>query len=94
MAMVGQNIAFHGEYVGPAISHLKLTHLSHCTASNALGKRTHSGHDLTFQIVKKAVQHLNRGQTPVITFDQPLFDLAKIDVMFPYLLNGVVGCRN
>ena len=37
----------------------------------------HSGHDLTFQIVKKAVQHLNRGQTPVITFDQPLFDLAK-----------------
>ncbi|KAJ8355070.1 hypothetical protein AAFF_G00101580 [Aldrovandia affinis] len=27
--------------------------------------------------VKNAVEHLNPGQTPVVTFDQPLFALAK-----------------
>ncbi|KAG1692634.1 Lysosome membrane protein 2 [Nymphon striatum] len=28
-------------------------------------------------VVKNAVEHLNPGQTPVVTFDQPLFALAK-----------------
>ena len=28
-------------------------------------------------MVKRAVEHLNAGQTPVLTFDQPLFALAK-----------------
>ena len=28
-------------------------------------------------VVKKAVEHLNPGQTAVIAFDQPLFALAK-----------------
>jgi len=28
-------------------------------------------------VIKKAVEHLNAGQTPVLTFDQPLFALAK-----------------
>ena len=27
--------------------------------------------------VKNVVEHLNPGKTPVITFDQPLFALAK-----------------
>lgn len=31
----------------------------------------------SMEIVKNAVEHLNPGQTPVITFDQPLFALAK-----------------
>jgi len=30
-----------------------------------------------FTVVEAAVEHLNPGQTPVITFDQPLFALAK-----------------
>ena len=29
------------------------------------------------QVINKAVQHLNPGQTPVIAFDQPLYELAK-----------------
>ena len=28
-------------------------------------------------LVQKAVKHLNPGQTPVVTFDQPLFTIAK-----------------
>ena len=28
-------------------------------------------------MVKSAVEHLNAGQTPVLTFDQPLYALAK-----------------
>jgi len=28
-------------------------------------------------VVKNAVEHLNPGQAPVVTFDQPLFALAK-----------------
>ena len=28
-------------------------------------------------VVKNVVQHLNPGQIPVVTFDQPLFALAK-----------------
>ena len=28
-------------------------------------------------MIKSAVDHLNPGQTPVITFDQPLYALAK-----------------
>ena len=28
-------------------------------------------------IVSKAIQHLNPGQTPVVTFDQPLYAIAK-----------------
>ena len=28
-------------------------------------------------VVRKAVQHLNAGQTPVVTFDQPLYAFAK-----------------
>ena len=31
----------------------------------------------SFCVVKSAVDHLNPGQTPVITFDQPLYALAK-----------------
>lgn len=31
----------------------------------------------SFCVVKSAVQHLNPGQIPVITFDQPLYALAK-----------------
>ena len=28
-------------------------------------------------MVKSAVEHLNREQTPILTIDQPLFSLAK-----------------
>ncbi|KAG1678463.1 Multidrug resistance-associated protein 1 [Nymphon striatum] len=31
----------------------------------------------SMDVVKNAVEHLNPGQTPVVTFDQPLFALAK-----------------
>ena len=31
----------------------------------------------SLDVVKNAVEHLNPGQTPVVTFDQPLFALAK-----------------
>ena len=31
----------------------------------------------SFNVIKSAVNHLNPGQTPVITFDQPLYALAK-----------------
>ena len=31
----------------------------------------------SFCVVKSAVEHLNPGQIPVITFDQPLYALAK-----------------
>ena len=31
----------------------------------------------SMDVVRKAVGHLNPGQTPVVTFDQPLFALAK-----------------
>ena len=31
----------------------------------------------SMDVVKSAVVHLNAGQTPVLTFDQPLFTLAK-----------------
>ena len=31
----------------------------------------------SIDVVKTAVEHLNPGQTPVVTFDQPLFALAK-----------------
>ena len=31
----------------------------------------------SFCVVKSAVEHLHPGQTPVITFDQPLYALAK-----------------
>ena len=29
-------------------------------------------------IIKRAVEHLNPGQVPVLTVDQPLFAIAKI----------------
>ena len=36
-------------------------------------------------VVRKAVEHLNPGQTPVVTFDQPFFALAKqIKWKWPY----------
>ena len=54
------------------------THLSHCTAFDVPGKCPHSGHDPnSIDVVNNIVQHLNPGQTPVVTFDQPLFALAK-----------------
>jgi len=31
----------------------------------------------SMDVVKNSVEHLNPGQTPVVTFDQALFDLAK-----------------
>ena len=31
----------------------------------------------SFYVVKSAVEHLNPGQTPVLTFDQPLYAMAK-----------------
>ncbi len=31
----------------------------------------------SFCVVKSAIEHLNPGQTPVLTFDQPLYALAK-----------------
>ncbi len=31
----------------------------------------------SIDVVRNAVQHLNPGQTPVLTCDQPLFTLAK-----------------
>ncbi|KAJ8385469.1 hypothetical protein AAFF_G00185650 [Aldrovandia affinis] len=31
----------------------------------------------SMDVVKNAVEHMNPGQTPVVTFDQPLFALAK-----------------
>ncbi len=31
----------------------------------------------SMDVIKSAVEHLNAGQTPVITFDQPLYALAK-----------------
>lgn len=31
----------------------------------------------SLDVISKAVEHLNPGQTPVVTFDQPLYALAK-----------------
>ena len=31
----------------------------------------------SMDVVRKAVQHLNAGQSPVVTFDQPLYAIAK-----------------
>ena len=31
----------------------------------------------SIEVVRSAVEHLNPGQTPVVTVDQPLFALAK-----------------
>lgn len=31
----------------------------------------------TMDVVKQAVEYLNPGQIPVVTFDQPLFTIAK-----------------
>ena len=31
----------------------------------------------SMDVVKNAVEHMNPGQTPVVTLDQPLFALAK-----------------
>ena len=31
----------------------------------------------SMNVIKSAVQHINPGQTPVITLDQPLFAIAK-----------------
>ena len=31
----------------------------------------------SMDVIRNAAQHLNPGQTPVVTFDQPLFALAK-----------------
>ena len=38
----------------------------------------------SLDVIRKSVEHLNPGQCPVITFDQPLFALAKqIQFMWP-----------
>ena len=31
----------------------------------------------SMDVVRKAVQHLSAGQTPVVTFDQPLYPITK-----------------
>ena len=31
----------------------------------------------SLHVIKSAIEHLNPGQTPVVTFDQPLYALAK-----------------
>ena len=31
----------------------------------------------SMDVVRKTVQHLNAGLTPVVTFDQPLYAIAK-----------------
>jgi len=31
----------------------------------------------SMDVVRKAVQYLNAGQTPVVTFDQPFYIIAK-----------------
>ena len=31
----------------------------------------------SMDVVRKAAQHLNAGQTPVVTFDQPLYAIVK-----------------
>ena len=31
----------------------------------------------SMDVVRKAVQNLNAGQTPVVTFDQPLYAIVK-----------------
>ena len=31
----------------------------------------------SFCVIKSAVEHLNPGQTPMLTFDQPLYAIAK-----------------
>ena len=40
-------------------------------SAHAVAKIRHS-----LDVVKNAVEHLNPGQTPVVTFDQPLFALV------------------
>ena len=40
-----------------------------------LDSATHIQHSM--DVMKKAMEHLNPGQTPAVTFDQPLFALAK-----------------
>ena len=32
----------------------------------------------SMDVIKRAVEHLNPGQVPVLTVDQPLFAIAKI----------------
>ena len=34
-------------------------------------------HAMDYCVVRNAVQHFNAGQTPVVTFDQPLYAIAK-----------------
>jgi len=43
-----------------------------CEPAHTMAMIEHS-----FIVIKSAVDHLNPGQTPVITFDQPLYTLAK-----------------
>ncbi len=43
----------------------------------------------SLDIVRKAVQHLNAGQTPVVTLDQPLYAIAKqIQWKWPEMYGG------
>ena len=54
------------------------TRLSHCTAPTFLGERPHSGYDQALHACDPECSAASQpGQTPVVTFDQPLFALAK-----------------
>ena len=48
------------------------------TSDTALLRRPmYIGLKRSMNVVRKVIQHLNTGQTPVVTFDQPLYAIAK-----------------
>ncbi|KAK0146492.1 hypothetical protein N1851_014183 [Merluccius polli] len=66
--------AFHASrqtHVSRAMSPIALLPLFHESA-HSVAMIKHS-----LDVIGKAVEHLNPGQTPVVTFDQPLYALAK-----------------
>ena len=53
-------------------------HWSHCPAPTLSGKCSHSGYAQALHgCCPESSEHLKPGQTPVVTFDQLLFALAK-----------------
>ena len=75
---LNQPMLFPGQHIMQAcnLSQSSCQALLHCfhylQKSKSVAMMRHS-----LDIVKKAVEHLNPSQKPVVTFDQPLFALAK-----------------
>ena len=66
------NSVRHWRREGPTTS----ANVRHSTAQETDVYRPH-GPKHSMDVVRKVVQHLNTGQTPVVTFDQPLYAIVK-----------------